>query len=78
MPKVPEFNHKPLKSIYVPRDIDELASLKQKNLIITLCERRKLEVPVKLRVSQLKKGDAAQIISAMLNDSYYERQRPEN
>ena len=71
MPKVPEYNHKPIKTIYTPANPDELASMKQKNLIFTLCERRKKDPPVKLRINKLKAGEAAQIISAMLNDNYY-------
>lgn len=65
MPKVPEWNLPPLKSIYNPKDGGVgLASMKQKNLIITLCERRKLTKP---DFTKLTKGQAAQLISSMLN-----------
>lgn len=65
MPKVPQINNKPLKSIYVPRDVNERATVKQKNLLITLHERRKLKAP---DLKNMTKGEATVIISSMLNE----------
>lgn len=45
MPKVPEYNLKPLKPIYNPRNPYKPVSYKQKNLIITMCEQRGIKVP---------------------------------
>jgi hypothetical protein len=67
MPKVPEYNHKPVRSIYNPIDPDAPASMKQKNFITTLCERRKITIDI----IGLTKAKAAQIISEMLSDNYY-------
>lgn len=65
MPKVPEFNIPPLKPIYNPADGGVgAATMKQKNLIITLCERRKITRP---DMTNLTQGQASQLISAMLN-----------
>jgi hypothetical protein len=65
MPLVPEFNHKPLKPIYVPRRANERASWKQRSLILTLYKRRKLPPP---DVNKLTRADAAGIISSMLDN----------
>lgn len=65
MPKVPDYHMKPLKSIFPPRDKNAPAGYKQKNLIITMCERRKINVP---DLEDLTMGDAADMIAAMLDD----------
>ncbi len=64
MPKVSPLNLKPLKTIYNPLDVHAPASMKQKNLILILCERRKVPPP---QLDKMEKGQAAEIISAMLN-----------
>lgn len=64
MPKVPEINHKPVKSLFNAFNPDEPASMKQKNYILILCERRKIPIPY---MKHLKKGEAAQMISEMTN-----------
>jgi len=69
VPKVPQYNHKPIKSIYKPKNGHLPASMKQKNLIITLCERRKIKPPV---VSTMSGNDAAELINFMLHDRYFE------
>lgn len=68
MPRVPEYNHKPIKSIYNPTNAGKEASYKQRNLILVLCERRKIKPP---DLTKLTMGEAAQLISNMLNDKYY-------
>lgn len=67
MPEVPQYNHKPLKTIYNPIDTRKPASMKQKNYIAILCERRKLPAPDFKRMTS---GEAAQIISNMVNSSW--------
>lgn len=64
MPTVPEFNKQPLKIIYNPANVDAPVSMKQKNYIITLHQRRKLPQP---DLSNMTMGEAAQLISRMLN-----------
>lgn len=66
MPLVPEFNHKPLRPIYVPTSGNEPATLKQKSFIMTLYRRRELPVP---DLKQLTKGQASVIISNMLDNT---------
>jgi hypothetical protein len=44
MPKVPDYNNKPLKPTFRVNASDK-ATMKQKHYIMTLCERRKLPVP---------------------------------
>ena len=65
MPKVPRYNHKPLKSIYNPTSPGALATMKQKNLIMTLCERKKLPLP---NMKTLTMGEASSMISNMMNE----------
>lgn len=65
MPKVPKYNHKPLKIIYSPGNNKEPASLKQKSLITTLFERRKVTPP---SMKGITKGEAATIISNILDN----------
>lgn len=65
MPKVPVYNNKPLKSIYYPKDSRAEASLKQKNYIAILCERRKIPIPY---MKHMKSGEAAILISKLRND----------
>lgn len=64
MPKVPDYNLKPLKTIYNPVDPSAPASMKQKNFILTLCERRKINKP---DLSHITKGQAADLISTIIN-----------
>lgn len=64
MPKVPEFNKKPLNITYNPTKPNEPATLKQKNYILTLCERRKIDKP---DLTKMTIGEAAQFISNMVN-----------
>lgn len=64
MPKVPEYNHRPLKIIYNPKNSSAKASMKQKNFILTLCERRKIEVP---DINRMTSGEAAQFISNLVD-----------
>lgn len=70
MPKVPQYNHKPLKSLYYPNNPDEPASFRQKDLIIVLYQRRKLPVP---DVKQITKGEATKLIDNLLNDRYFNK-----
>lgn len=64
MPKVPEYNNKPLKTVHSPQHPTAPASLKQKNFILTLCERRKIVAP---NMENLTSGQAAQFISNLIN-----------
>lgn len=64
MPEVPNYHLKPLKSIYVPKDPTVPASLKQKSLIITMCEKRKINIP---DLKDMKMGEAAKIIDLLLD-----------
>lgn len=68
MTKVPDYHNKPFKPIYAVGQ-DGPASLKQKNLIITLHERRRLPIP---DLGSILKTEAAVMISNMLNDRYWE------
>lgn len=61
MPEVPQYNHKPLRTIY--NASEGSISLKQKNLIITLCERRKISIP---DFKTMTRQQAAEMISNML------------
>lgn len=69
MPKIPEYNHKPLKPIYNSTNPNEPASLKQKSLLDTLYRRRKIDIP---DMSKLTKGKAAELISSMLDTPYWD------
>lgn len=61
MPNVPQYNSKPLKTLY--NASPGLVSMKQKNLILTLCEQRKLPIPDFMIMS---KQEASQLISNMM------------
>ena len=62
MPKVPVWNNKPLSPIY--KSLDGAATYKQKNLILTLCERHKIKP---IDVSKMSKQQASQIIDNILH-----------
>lgn len=66
MPKVPDYSNvnRTLKIIYNPKDQHETASIKQKNLLLTLYERHKLPTP---NLSKMTKGEAAALINNILS-----------
>jgi hypothetical protein len=70
MPKVPQYNSQPVQSIYNPTNPNDKASVKQKSLLLTLCERRKIQPP---ELSTLTMGQASQIISDMLDSGHDDR-----
>lgn len=61
MPKVPDYNLKPLRSLYSPGP--GKATLKQKELIMRLCAERKISTP-KLNMSA---EQASIMIDKMIN-----------
>lgn len=65
MPKVPEFNKKPLRLNYHLNNPEQMASYKQKNYIATLCERRKIPTP---DMKGMTKEEAAHLISSMVDN----------
>jgi hypothetical protein len=72
MPTVPEYKfNRQLKQLYLPADAGAPATLKQRSLILTLHERRKLQPP---DLSKLTKGQAAVLISRMLHKEKEEEQ----
>lgn len=68
MPKVPEYNNKQIHRIYTASE--EPISLKQKNLIAVLHERRKLPKP---DFTGMTKKTASERISALMDDKFYEK-----
>jgi len=60
-------NLKPIQSLYKINDEKAYASMKQKNFIITLCERRGIKAP---EMKDMTKVEAQRLIDNMLGDRW--------